>query len=256
MTYRHILILGGTGDAKKLCHRLANTTTAQLYYSQAKSLTRLSLPENVMFKSGGFRQYGTDSLSGLCHFLQDNHIDLIMDITHPYASRISHTAFQASLNLKIPVWAYHRPVWPVLPRQQRFETLSQLWQRLPPHARVFLSSGHQELAELTPRPDIHLIWRGIVAPDNDFLTRQRADIILAKGPFLQTAEDDLLQQSNITYLVSKESGGPLPAKIRAAIERKVAIWTLHRPAPIVQDSFNELYHCTTNLSDILDPFIR
>lgn len=253
MSYDHILILGGTGEAKKLCHQLANTTTAQLYYSQANSLTNLSLPENVIFKTGGFRQYGTDSLSGLCHFLQENHIDLILDLTHPYASQISYTAFQASQSLAIELWAYHRPVWPELPYQQRFATLSHLWQRLPPHARVFLSSGHQELAELTPRPDIHLIWRGIVAPNTDFLTRQQADIILAKGPFSQTAESDLLQQSNITHLVSKESGGPLPAKIRAAIDLKIAIWTLHRPTAIAQNSYNDLYRCTADLSDILAP---
>ena len=249
----HILLLGGTEQARDLCQQLSSLPSLHLYYSQAKHLTMHQIPTpQITYHYGGFRQYHSDSLSGLCHFLRHNQIDLIIDVTHPYAQQISATAQQASKQLQIPLWAYHRQRWPDLTHQHRFDSLTQLWNHLPPKSRPFLTSGHQELGALSPRPDVDLVWRGIVRAKNSFLHQQGAIIILNKGPFCLQSETDLLIKHQITHLISKESGGPIPAKITAAQALSLPIWTLR-----LQDIYqfpplsHHLYWRTNDLSQII-----
>src|SRR5262245_41388986 len=102
---RHILILGGTVEARQLAGRLAHRTDLGVMLSLA-GRTAEPAAQPVPVRRGGF-----GGVSGLADYLTEQHIDLLIDATHPFAAVISNHAAEAAARTRTLILALRRPSW-------------------------------------------------------------------------------------------------------------------------------------------------
>ena len=88
MTQR-ILILGGTGEARRLAARLAERQNLEVTLSLA-GRTASPLAQPVPTRVGGF-----GGVEGLADHLQREAVAVLIDATHPYAERMSESDMKA-----------------------------------------------------------------------------------------------------------------------------------------------------------------
>src|SRR5690349_219317 len=82
----HVLILGGTAEARQLAGLLADRADVQAVLSLA-GRTAAPAAQPVPVRIGGF-----GGVEGLASYLKAEHIDALIDATHPYAAVISQHA--------------------------------------------------------------------------------------------------------------------------------------------------------------------
>ena len=233
-----ILLLGGTGDAVSLARDLL-AAEHDVIYSLAGLVRQATLACEVI--SGGFSgTSGRSGVDGLGDFLTTRQIDLLIDATHPYATRISANAARAAQRSGLPCWRYLRPAWPAeLTRDcTRFTELADLLPLLAALSRPLFTTGRGILESASSRPD-HQHW--IVRTALPQQVPRGITVIAATGPFSLDAERALLQKHQIDALVTKDSGGSdVIAKLHAANERDIPVFMQQRPVLLdVDRSFAE-----------------
>ena len=95
---KRILLLGGVTEALAI----ARTLGPQHVYSLA-GVGRVPTDLPCEVRIGG---YG--GAEGLAQYIREQHIDLLLDATHPYAAQISQNAALAAAASAIPCWALRR----------------------------------------------------------------------------------------------------------------------------------------------------
>lgn len=220
-----MLILGGTSEALALARGLSGNRHFETIYSIAGRTKTPNLPPGKV-RSGGF-----GGVDGLCGFLKDQHIDLLVDATHPYAARISANAVQAARVLGTTMLALRRPAWRPEPGDHWREVVDMTAAAAAlgdATRRVFLTIGALELAPFKPCPNFFLIRSvdEIPAP----LLPGNHHAITARGPFALEDEHALLETHAIDVLVTKNSGGPATyPKLMAARETGIEVIMIKRP---------------------------
>lgn len=221
-----LLILGGTADARHLATAIHQLQPAlELVYSVAGLVRQPQVPATVV--SGGFSQFG-----GLNTYCQQQHIDGIVNTTHPFSVTMGQHAEQTCNALGLPYWRFLRPQW-----QQKsgddwrlFSHTAALLRALSSYPRILLTLGQigpAELALLNPKQ--HVWLRTAVKPKHPLPAN--VTWIKAIGPFAETDELALLQRHEIQALASKNSGGSsTEAKLSAARALKVPVFMLQRPS--------------------------
>lgn len=225
MSWR-VLILGGSTEASALSRALA----ADMRFAPTLSLagrTRSPVLPPVPCRVGGF-----GGVAGLAAWLRDNHTDLLVDATHPFAARISTHAVAAAAMAGVPLLAVRRPAWTPGPNDH--------WISLPDMAaaahalgdtprRVLLTVGQQELRPFAAAPWHHYTVRSVDPLPEGMLPG--AVRITGRGPFAVADEIALLRRHGIERLVTKNSGGSASAaKLAAARDLGVAVLMVARPA--------------------------
>ncbi|WP_132536185.1 cobalt-precorrin-6A reductase [Rhizobium sp. PP-F2F-G48] len=222
----HILILGGTTEARALAGALAGTRHDVVLSLAGR--TRAPMAQPVPTRIGGFG--GAD---GLARTLRTEGFDLLIDATHPFATRISDNAAKASLETGIPAFAFRRPSWQRQP--------GDLWTCIDHvHAavaalgasprRVLLAIGRQEAAVFEAAPQHAYLVRS-VDPVEPPLALPDVGYILATGPFDAAEEHALLVEHRIDCIVAKNSGGSATyGKIAAARALQIPVILIERAA--------------------------
>jgi precorrin-6A/cobalt-precorrin-6A reductase len=223
---RHILILGGTTEARQLAQHLAARTDITVTLSLA-GRTAAPLATAVPVRRGGF-----GGISGLTQYLRDHEVNALIDATHPYAPTISAHAVSAALQANTPTIALRRPPWLATAGDQWTEVLDA------DHAvrvlgskprQVFLALGRQEIAPFALAPQHRYLIRS-VDPVEPPLAVPRARYILARGPFAEETERALLLAHAIEVVVAKNSGGLATyGKIAAARVLGIPVLLFQRP---------------------------
>ena len=219
-----ILILGGTGEARRLAGALAGRH-AVITSLAGRTAAPAALPGAV--RTGGFG--GAD---GLAAYLRAEAIDCLVDATHPYAARMGRNAAAAAAAAGVPLIRLERPAWVPRPGDDwhYFDSVSDLAARLPglgTHALVTL--GGADLAPFRGVRGIRLTVRAI-APPEALAEGPRVAILLARGPFDFAEEHALLFARGIDVVVSRNAGGEATrAKIDAARELGLKVAMLARP---------------------------
>ncbi|MGX5842143.1 cobalt-precorrin-6A reductase [Mesorhizobium sp. ArgA1] len=225
MTHR-ILILGGTSEARQLAGKLAARSDLSITLSLA-GRTESPVAQGVPVRSGGF-----GGVDGLVAYLGETGIDLLIDVTHPYAARISANAAQAARIAGVPIVALRRPGWDpaASDRWTLADTVSDAAQALgPAPRRAFLALGRQEVAAFEAAPQHHYLIRS-VDPVEPKLAVPDATYLLARGPFHEADERVLLESHRIDVVVSKNSGGEATyGKIAAARALGIEVVMIRRP---------------------------
>lgn len=224
-----ILLLGGVGDALAIARRLA----PQDIYSLAGLGKRpCDLPCQL-------RVSGYGGAEGLAAFMAAEGIDLLLDITHPYAAQISANAARAAELSGVPCWALRRPGWQAGGGDDWREVAdwSALSAALEPFQRPFFTLGREPLAHLQAIP-LHQHWT--VRCLDDYPGTPRARVIGARGPFNLAAERALFAAGQFDVLISKNSGSSATEpKLQVARELGLPVLLLARPPlPAVDRQFS------------------
>ncbi|MCX4809129.1 cobalt-precorrin-6A reductase [Streptomyces sp. NBC_01239] len=223
----HILILGGTTEARELAAELAAfRPETQVTTSLAG---RVSRPGAL---AGDVRIGGFGGAEGLAAWLREHHVDAVVDATHPFAETITANAAQAGSATGVPVIVLRRPGWQPGPGDNwhPVDSLAQAADTLPGIGRrVLLTTGRLGLAAFAHLAQLHFVVRSVEPPEPPM--PPDAEVLLARGPFTVADEAALLREHRIDVVVTKDSGGAATAaKLTAAREAGVPVVVVRRPA--------------------------
>lgn len=222
----HILILGGTSEARQLAERLVHRGGAAITLSLA-GRTKAPLPQAGRLRVGGF-----GGAEGLAAFLRKEKISVLVDATHPFAARISANAEAAVVLAGAPLIVLQRPEWTRepgdiwLPAGSAAEAAALLGST---PKRIFLAIGRNELDAFRNSAHRFLIRSvdPVEAPEAGFAD---AAFLLDRGPFDAAAEKALLREHGIEAVVAKNSGGEAAyGKIAAARDLGLPVILIARP---------------------------
>jgi precorrin-6A/cobalt-precorrin-6A reductase len=221
----HVLILGGTTEARELAASLAARPGVRVTTSLAGRVSRPG-PLDGDVRIGGFG--GAD---GLAAWLREHRVDALVDATHPFAARITANAARAAAATGVPAVVLRRPGWSAVPGDRRHEVASladaaALLTTLGP--RVFLTTGRLGLAAFAHLTDLHFVVRSVEPPEPPM--PPHTEVLPARGPFTVEDETALLREHHIDVLVTKDSGGAATAaKLTAARDLGLPVVLVRRP---------------------------
>ena len=216
-----VLLLGGTAEARAL---------AKTLYPHVDIISSLAgrVPDPAL-PVGPVRIGGFGGVDGVRRWLQDEHIDAVVDATHPFAATMTAHAAQACGQLRIPHLVLARPGWVpgaaivVESDTKAAETVAR--QR---YSRVFLTTGRSGVKAFADS-DAWFLIRAVTEPDGDLLPRHH-QLLLSRGPYRYDDELALLRTHRIEALVTKNSGGDMTrAKLDAAAALGVPVVMVARP---------------------------
>ncbi|MGV9791522.1 cobalt-precorrin-6A reductase [Streptomyces sp. NPDC003435] len=221
----HVLILGGTTEARRLAELLHGTAGPRLTSSLAGRVSSPRLPPGEV-RVGGF-----GGVDGLVAWLRDHGVGAIVDATHPFAETMSFHAAQAAAVTHVPLLALRRPGWVPVDGDRWHETgsLEEAASALPRLGRrVFLTTGRMGLAAFADLDDLWFLVRSVDVPEAP--RPRRMETLLDRGPFTLDGERELIRRHRIDVVVTKDSGGAATApKLTAAREAGVPVVVIRRP---------------------------
>ncbi|WP_241827099.1 cobalt-precorrin-6A reductase [Streptomyces graminilatus] len=226
MRMQHVLILGGTTEARRLAELLRGTPGLRLTSSLAGRVAGPRLPPGEV-RVGGFG--GTE---GLTAWLREHRVDALVDATHPFAGTISFHASRAAAAAHVPLLALRRPGWTPVEGDRWYDagSLAEAAGLLPGLGRrIFLTTGRMGLAAFADLPgDLWFVVRSVDAPEPPHPPRM--EVLLDRGPFTLDGERELLRRYRVDVLVTKDSGGAATApKLTAAREAGLPVVVVRRP---------------------------
>ena len=241
----NLLILGGTRNARDLAillnpHKHINVLTSLAGRTQE--------PDRSF---GQIRIGGFGGVAGMAQFLRQNDINLLVDSTHPFATRISQNAVEACELTGVERIVLDRPQWEKQPGDNWIDckNLEEAVDKIPAGTVAFLALGHQYLDTFSHRNDIRFIARMIDKPSTD-IPLANLELVIAKPSHVAAEEEELFTRHNVRHLVCRNSGGTLIyAKIEAARNLKIPIFMIKRPPP-------PNGNCIDNIGDIAALIIR
>ncbi|MET7918114.1 cobalt-precorrin-6A reductase [Streptomyces avermitilis] len=221
----HVLVLGGTTEARELAASLAPRPGVRVTTSLAG---RVSRPGTV---EGDVRVGGFGGAEGLAVWLREHRVDAVVDATHPFAAGITANAARAAAATGVPAVVLRRPGWRPGPgdRWHAVASLPAAADLLPGLGRrVFLTTGRLGLAAFAHQAELHFVVRSVESPEPPM--PPDTEVVLARGPFTVADELGLLREHRIDVLVTKDSGGAATsAKLTAARELGLPVVVVRRP---------------------------
>ncbi|MFJ2746586.1 cobalt-precorrin-6A reductase [Streptomyces sp. NPDC087297] len=224
----HVLILGGTTEARQLAEALASDPSVHVTTSLAGRVASPVLPP------GDTRIGGFGGIAGLAAWIVAHDVTRVVDATHPFAERMSFHASEAEALTGVPLLALRRPGWTPQPADDWtfVDSLADAAALLPGFGRAFLTTGRMGLHTFAHLTDTWFLVRSVDPPAAP--APPRLEVLLARGPFTLEDERELLARHRIDVLVTKDSGGSATApKLTAAREAGIPVLVVRRP-PVPQ----------------------
>ncbi|MET8751534.1 cobalt-precorrin-6A reductase [Streptomyces sp. NPDC004667] len=223
----HVLILGGTTEARRLAEALEHHPAYRVTTSLAGRVTAPVLPPGET-RIGGF-----GGVAGLAGWIVGHDVTHVVDATHPFAERMSFHASEAEALTGVPLLALRRPGWTPGPGDAWTfaDSLAGAAALLPEldARRVFLTTGRMGLHTFAHLTGPWFLVRSVDPPAGP--VPPRLEVLLERGPFTLEDERELLARHRIDLLVTKDSGGSATApKLTAAREAGIPVLVVRRPA--------------------------
>lgn len=220
-----VLVLGGTGEARRLAAELAARHEFRVVSSLAGRVQDPRVPRGTV-RIGGF-----GGSRGLAEWLREQAIDVLVDATHPFAERMTTSAVEAARLAGIPLLVLRRPGWRPEPGDDwhwvsslpaAAEELSHLGRR------VFLTTGRQDVSAFAGLDDHDFLLRCVDPPEPPL--PRSLEVLLDRGPYTVAGELELLRRHRVEVVVTKDSGGEMTvAKLVAARELGLPVVIVRRP---------------------------
>ena len=246
----HVLILGGTRDARQLAEALAAKGLRVTYALHAPT-GAVPPPAGCSLHLGSFG--GED---GLADFIRAQGVTQWVNALHPHAASMQARTVKLAPAVGLPFHRLERPLWQPEPgdhwsEHDSVEALIAEVARIGPPGqtapendagtgagngatghRLLLTVGPQSLADFLPLtgPGIEaaLFSRRFDTARGGAFDRVVTWIDGAPDPSF-AAEIALIEAHRITALVTKNSGGPRPAKLDAAAKAGLPVFLLNPP---------------------------
>ncbi len=225
----HILILGGTADARKLVILITSQCGPNVRVTTSLA-GRTKRPVDL---AGDVRIGGFGGTEGMVNYLVSENVTHLIDATHPFAATISAHAVSATQKAAIPRLMIVRPCWQ-LPDGLKVVRVASMTDaaailRASNTGRVLLTTGIQNLDAFSRLSEIFFMVRLIESPEKP-LALDHASVIIQKPPFTLEGERKLMEENRIDTLVSKQSGGSATeAKLLAAAALGIGVVLIDRP---------------------------
>ncbi|MFI5620480.1 cobalt-precorrin-6A reductase [Streptomyces sp. NPDC051567] len=243
----HVLILGGTTEARRLAEALTDARGPGAWGPGAPGpgapgpgglpwpgRVTTSLAGRVgspVLPPGETRIGGFGGPDGLAAWITAHRVTRLVDATHPFAGRMSVNAAGAAARTGVPLLALRRPGWTPGPGDDwtSAASLAEAAALLPSLGRrAFLTTGRTGLHTFAHLTDVWFLVRSVDAPAAP--VPPRLTVLLDRGPFALADERALLARHRIDVLVTKDSGGSATApKLTAAREAAIPVLMIHRP---------------------------
>ena len=229
---RRVLILGGTGEAVALARLLEHQAEFDVVTSLAGRTRRpAAVPGRV--RTGGF-----GGVEGLTAYLAAEHVDVVVDATHPYAATISKHAKLSCDVAGVPRVQLWRPAWSPVDGDEWTGVASLdaaadavADAQLSADGCVFLSTGLRDVRVFSRLREVRFLVRLLDAPRTP-LPLSTFELIVDRGPFAIENERALFLERGVELLVSKNSGGAATcSKLAAARQLRVPVVMVDRPDP-------------------------
>ncbi|MFG2622680.1 cobalt-precorrin-6A reductase [Streptomyces sp. NPDC048507] len=223
----HVLVLGGTTEARRLAEALEHEPAYRVTTSLAGRVASPVLPPGET-RIGGF-----GGAAGLAAWITGHGVTHVVDATHPFARRMSFNAAGAGALTGVPLLALRRPGWSPGPGDAwtftpSLEDAAGLLARRGA-GRVFLTTGRTGLHTFAHLTEPWFLVRSVDAPAGP--VPPRLHVLLERGPFTLADERELLARHRIDVLITKDSGGSATApKLAAAREAGIPVLVVRRPA--------------------------
>ncbi len=236
---KNILILGGTTEAARLSHVLAERDGLNVVTSLAG---RTNARQSI---AGAVRTGGFGGVDGLVRHLEDASIDAVIDATHPFATEITANAHRACRSVRLPYVRLQRPAWKPETEDRWFSVTSfadaaRTVQKL--GERTFLATGHSDLDAFQVCEDVWFLVRLITPPEH--VPLKHYQLICERGPFDEASEIALLKHHKIGAVVSKNSGGGASyGKIAAARALQLPVIMIERQKSDISPAVNSVEAC-------------
>ncbi|MBT7202467.1 MAG: precorrin-3B C(17)-methyltransferase [Deltaproteobacteria bacterium] len=193
--------------------------------------------------------------------LNQHEASLLVDATHPYASRMTLQLQQLSVDLEISCLRYERP--PTLVGDElcgdSIEKVTAL--ALQHGKRILLATGSHQVAEFL-RQDRHrqAEWFVRCAPTSESLRElEQAGVTLSQicaqqGPFSVEENHRLLERWKIEVLITKDSGkaGGYLEKYQAAKALGIPLIVLQRTRIQVAQSYSDISALLQRIQQVMD----
>lgn len=176
--------------------------------------------------------------NGIASVISDNGIEIVVDATHPYATRISAHVKEACDTTGVEYIRIirdkstgHQDVIEVGDISEAVDYLKDT------KGNILITTGAKDASEYTKIPDYQnrITIRVLSTPESvkrciDLGFKER-NVIAAKGPFSEDANFRTLRDVDASFMVTKDSGtsGGFEEKIRAAERAGVNVIVIRRP---------------------------
>jgi precorrin-6A/cobalt-precorrin-6A reductase len=217
-----VLLLGGTGEARRLATRLVDDGVP-VVSSLAGRVADPVLPP------GEVRMGGFGGAAGLAAWLHEHPVAVVVDATHPFAAGMTANAAEACSLTGVPLLRVQRPGWTARPGDdwRRVDSPAEAADAVAGFAHVFLTTGRQGLAAFAA-VTADCVVRSVDPPEPPLPSR--TTVVLARGPFTVEEERALMTEHGIDVVVTKDSGGHMTeAKLTAARELGIPVVLVRRP---------------------------
>ena len=246
-----ILILGGVATARHLADRLVGEGRRVLY-SLAGTTRHPSLPSpspRLAVRRGGF-----GGAAGMRDVIEREGVALVIDATHPFASRVASHAVEASRSAGIPCMRLVAPAWRSTSGDCRLDAddADHASRLTPSGARVLHAAGRDALAPFRARRDLDLLAARVIERRDDDIDSPPLRWLSGRPPFSESDEVALMRSLGVTHVVAKNSGHEASsAKLSAARTTGATLILIRRPLKAVTVEASSLEEASRTASRLL-----
>jgi len=223
----HILILGGTKEARLLAEALAQEPGLSVTCALHAPTGTVAAPKNCAMHVGSF-----GGEAGLVRYMAEQGVSVLVNALHPHAQTMQDRADRLFETLDMPTFRLARGLWQAQPgdRWTHFsdaETLTKAVQHAG-HERLFCAVGPKAMAQFLPLSAFATVFARRFDVSRGPEDGSISWIDALPHPSIE-AEIALLVQRGIHALVTKNSGGDRPTKLDAAAGLDLPVYMLDPP---------------------------
>lgn len=236
---KKILLFAGTTEGRELAEWLGQQKKDwQVFVSTATEFGKSFFDKMTDRPSNIIPVSGRMDCEEIKKFIEKQKIELIIDATHPFATKVTENLQKVSekcgteyIRLLRKENRKAKGVIEVKSIQDAAEYLSTV------EGNIFITTGSKELAAYTVIPDYQercyarVLSTRAAVEDSIALGFEGAHLIAMQGPFSKELNCAMLQHTKATYFVTKESGiaGGFEEKVSAAKESGAVLVVIGRP---------------------------
>lgn len=242
----HILVLGGTVEARTLAEALAREPGFAVTYALFSPTGTVQPPEKCRLHLGSF-----GGSEGLVRFLAQERVSALVSALHPHAQTMQRRMDRVLPTLTIPTFRLQRRLWTPEPgdRWHEFESDDALIAAVRSVAeapRLFCAIGPQTMQRFLPLTAFATVYarrfdqsRGEPDPAITWIDAQ---------PHPSLADEiALFEGLGVDALITKNSGGLRPAKLDAANRLGLTVNLLRPPRDLLSagyDRWEDIHRAT------------